>query len=115
MENIEPVIDFEQFLKLDLRVGTVRSARPNAAARVPSYVLEIDFGPLGVKTSSAQLTERYRPEDLVGRQVVAVVNFPPKRVAGVKSEVLVLAAVDESAGTTLLALTHPVADGTRVA
>ena len=114
-ENAKPAVDFEHFLKLDVRVGTVRSARPNAAARTPSYVLEIDFGPLGKKTSSAQLTERYRPDDLVGWQVVAVLNFPAKRVAGVKSEVLVLAAVDEAAGTTLLALTHPVADGTRVA
>ena len=78
-------------------------------------MLRIDFGPLGLRTSSAQLTERYAAEGLVGRQVVAVVNFPPKRVAGVKSEVLVLGAVDAAAGTTLLVPTHPVADGTRVA
>lgn len=115
MEPLEPTVDFEHFSKLDLRVGTVRRAEPNAAARVSSYVLRIDFGPLGAKTSSAQLTGRYAPEDLVGRQVVAVVNVAPKRVAGVKSEVLVLAAVDEAVGTALLALTHPVADGTRVA
>lgn len=108
-------IDFEYFSKVAMHVGTVRSATPNAKARRPAYVLEIDFGPLGVKTASAQLTERYKAEDLVGRQVVAVVNFPPKRVAGVRSEVLVLAAVDEAAGTTLLAPTHPVADGTRIA
>lgn len=108
-------VHFEHFVKLELRVGTVRRAASNAKARLPSYILEIDFGPLGLKSSSAQLTERYTPDDLVGQQVVAVVNLPPKRVAGVKSEVLVLAAVDEAVGTTLLALTHPVADGTRVA
>ena len=110
-----PGIDFEHFAKVELRVGTVRYAAPNREARVPAYVLQIDFGPLGMKTSSAQLTERYTPEDLVGRQVVAVINVPPKRVAGVRSEVLVLAAVDESDGTTLLAPAHPVADGTRIA
>ncbi len=108
-------ISFEDFLRVDLRVGTVRSAALNPKARKPAYVLEIDFGPLGTRTSSAQLTERYAPEDLVGRQVVAVLNFPPKRVAGAKSEVLVLGAVGDVAGTTLLTLTHPVADGTRVA
>ena len=114
-ENALPCVDFEHFLKLDVRIGTVLHAVLNEKARVPSYVLQIDFGPLGVKSSSAQLTERYPPDDLVGRQVVAVVNFPAKRVAGVKSEVLVLAAVDEAVGTTLLAVTHPVADGTRIA
>lgn len=106
---------FEDFLRADLRVGTVRSAEPNPKARKPAYVLTIDFGPLGTRTSSAQLTERYAAEDLVGRQVVAVVNFPPKRVAGVTSEVLVLGAVDAAAGTTLLVPSHAVADGTRVA
>ena len=115
MKKPAPEIDFEDFSKVAIHVGTVRSAVPNAAARRPAYVLEIDFGPLGMRTASAQLTERYDPEGLVGRQVVAVLNFPPKRVAGVRSEVLVLAAVDEAAGTTLLTPTHPVADGTRIA
>jgi tRNA-binding protein len=108
-------ITLDEFLRADLRVGTVRSAALNPKARKPAYVLKIDFGPLGLRTSSAQLTERYAAEDLVGRQVVAVVNFPPKRVAGVTSEVLVLGAVDDEVGTTLLAPTHRVADGTRVA
>lgn len=108
-------ITFDEFMRADLRVGTVRGAAPNPKARKPAYVLTIDFGPLGTRTSSAQITERYAGEDLVGRQVVAVVNFPPKRVAGVTSEVLVLGAVDEAVGTTLLTLTHRVADGTRVA
>lgn len=108
------MIDFADFERVDIRVGTVLSAAPNPAARRPAYVLRIDFGPLGVRTSSAQLTEHYTPEALVGRQVAAVVNFAPKRVAGVKSEVLVLASVGAE-GTVLLAPTQPVADGARVA
>lgn len=108
-------IEYDDFAKLDLRVGTVRHAEPNAKAHVPAYVLTVDFGALGTRTSSAQLTERYAPDDLVGLQVVAVVNFPPKRIAGVKSEVLVLGVMDEAKGTTLLVPTHPVADGTRIA
>jgi tRNA-binding protein len=109
-----PPISFDDFLRMDLRVGTVRSAERNPKARKPAYVLTIDFGPLGLRTSSAQLTERYTAEDLVGRQVVAVVNVLPKRVAGVTSEVLVLGAVGEGVGTTLLVPTHCVADGTRI-
>lgn len=99
----------------DLRVGTVVAARVNPAARKPALVLEIDFGPLGRRTSSAQIAALYTPETLVGRQVVAVVNLPPRRVAGVVSEVLVLAAVDPAAGTVLLAPERRVADGTPVA
>ena len=75
-------IAFDDFLKVDVRVGTVLSAAPTPAARKPAYVLEVDFGPaLGRKNTSAQLTELYAPEQLVGRQVAAVVNFPPKRIA----------------------------------
>ena len=101
--------------RLDLRVGTVLACEPNAKARVPAYVLRIAFGAEGVKTSSAQLTERYAPDDLIGRQVVCACGFPPKRVAGVRSECLVLAAVPDGGATTLLALEAPVPDGTRVA
>ncbi len=108
-------ITYNDFAKVDLRVGTVRHAEVNAKARVPAYVLTVDLGPLGTKTSSAQLTERYAPEEIVGLQVIAVVNFPPKRIAGVKSEVLILGVMDETAGTTLLIPTHSVADGTRIA
>ncbi len=109
-----PPIGFADFERVDVRVGTVLSAETNPKARRPAYVLRIDFGPLGVKTSSAQLTERYEPEDLVGRQVAAVVNFEPKRVAGVGSEVLVLASVGED-GAVLLSPTQPVGNGSRVA
>lgn len=114
MEPPLTTIDFEDFLKVEIRAGTVLSAAVNPKAQRPAYVLTLDFGPLGVKTSSAQITEHYAPEDLVGRQVVAVVNFPPKRVAGVTSEVLVLAVVSERDGTVLLAPTQPVENGARV-
>ena len=113
--NGEPMITFDDFLKVEIHTGTVLSARLNEKARKPAYVLEVDFGDaLGVKTTSAQLTDRYTPDDLPGKQVVAVTNFPPLRVAGVKSEVLVLGAVDDG-GVTLLAPDSPVANGLRVA
>ena len=89
---------FDEFLNLDLRVGTVLSAEPLQGAIKPAYRMEIDFGPeIGVKRSSGQYTVNYEPEAMVGRQIVAVVNFPPRRVAGFMSEVLVLAAPDPHA------------------
>jgi tRNA-binding protein len=103
------------FFAYDLRVGTVIAAEPNSGARVPAYILTIDFGPLGRRTTSAQLTRRYRPDDLVGRQVVAVVNFPPKRIAGVKSEVLVLGGIPGAGDVVLLAPDHTIPDGTPIA
>jgi tRNA-binding protein len=108
-------IDFEDFARVDIRVGTVIGAALNPAARKSAYVLEIDFGPeLGRKTSSAQLTELYAPEQLQGRQVAAVVNFPPKRIAGVKSEVLVLGFPDAESRVVLVTVDHPVPDGGRL-
>lgn len=86
-----PEVTFEDFARIDVRVGRVLEAVPNPKARNPSYVLKIDFGPqIGIRTSSAQIVEAYSAEDLVGRLVMGVVNFPPRRVAGVKSEVLTL-------------------------
>ena len=83
--------EFEDFLKLDIRVGTVVSAKPFEKARKPAYQLEIDFGStLGIKRSSAQITDKYTPEELIGRQILAVVNFPPRQIANFFSEVLVL-------------------------
>jgi tRNA-binding protein len=111
----EPTIEFSHFLGVELRVGRVRSTRLNPKAQRPAYVMEVDFGDaLGVKTTSAQVTTNYTADALVGRLVIAVMNFPPKRVAGVKSEVLVLAAVDDTAGTVLLSPERDVALGTRV-
>lgn len=102
------------FETMDLRIGTIVEAARNEQARAPAYILRLDFGPLGMKTSSAQITERYTPNDLIGRQVVAVVNLPVRRVAGVKSEVLVLGALEEG-GVNLLRPDEPAPNGTRVA
>ena len=104
------------FFSIDMRVGTVVSADPFPEARKPAIKLAIDFGPeLGVKRSSAQLTRRYSPSALVGRQVVAAVNLGTRRIAGYVSEVLVLGGVPEEGDVVLLALDAPVPDGTRIA
>jgi len=96
-------------------VGTVVDAVTHATARKPSYRLKIDFGDVGIKSSSAQLTERYDPETLVGRQVVAVLNFPPRRVADFTSEVLVLGAMVTAKDVVLLEPAEPVHNGTSIA
>lgn len=103
----------DDFLKLDVRIGTVIHAEPLKKARKPAIILKIDFGELGMKQSSAQITDKYSPEDLIGRQVVAVVNFPPRRIAGFTSEVLVLGG-DEEGGVTLLSPDEKVKNGTPV-
>jgi tRNA-binding protein len=96
------VAGVEEFQQIDLRVGRVLEAAPLPRARTPAYALRVDFGPLGVKRSSAQLTGLYRAQELVGRLVVAVVNFPPRRVAGFESEVLVLGVPDGEGRVVLL-------------
>ncbi len=103
----------DTFFACDLRVGTVLACVPNAKARKPAYKLTIDFGALGIKTSSAQITARYQPEDLIGKQIVAVVNFPVRQVASVLSECLVL-AVDSPTGLVTLTVDQPVGNGVRV-
>ena len=105
----------EEFGAIDIRVGTVLEAAPFPDARKPSIKMVIDFGPeLGVRRSSAQLTVHYEPAALVGRQVVAVVNFPPRRIAGFASEVLVLGAMPSPTEVVLLAVDQAVANGTRI-
>ncbi|HET8839017.1 MAG TPA: tRNA-binding protein [Flavobacteriaceae bacterium] len=95
-------INWKDFEKVDMRVGTVIAVRPFPEARKPAYQLEIDFGPeIGMKKTSAQITERYEPEDLLNRQIIAVVNFPKKQIAHFMSECLILGTVDGSSVTLL--------------
>ena len=104
----------EAFQALDLRVGRILTAEPLAGARKPAYKLSIDLGPLGVKGSSAQLTDLYAPQDLIGRLVVCAVNLGSRRIAGFVSEVLVLGAPDEAARVVLLAVERAVPLGGKV-
>ena len=108
-------VDVGQFLAIDVRAGTVVTAEPFPEARKPALKLVIDFGPaIGRKRSSAQIAEHYAPERLVGRQVVAVVNLPPRRIGSFVSEVLVLGLPDPAGAVVLLAPDQPVADGARM-
>jgi tRNA-binding protein len=105
----------DDFLTLDIRVGTVVEAAPFPEARKPAIKLTIDFGPeLGLRQSSAQLTMHYAPAALVGRQVIGVVNFPTRRIAGFSSEVLVLGAMPSPTEVVLLLPDQPVANGVRI-
>ena len=107
-----PAISWEDFEKVDVRVGRVTGANPFPEARKPSIKLTVDFGlEVGTRRTSAQLTAHYEPEGLIGRQVVAVVNFPPKRIAGFKSEVLVLGVPDENGDVVLISPDHDVPPG----
>ena len=107
-------LGWSDFEKVDMRVGTVVRAEPFLEARKPAYKLWIDLGPLGEKRSSAQITDHYRPEDLVGRQVVCVVNFPPKRIGPFVSEVLVLGAYLNGHEVILLRPDRDVELGSRI-
>jgi tRNA-binding protein len=107
-------IGWSDFERVDMRVGIVLRAEPFPEARKPAYKLWIDLGPLGEKRSSAQITDRYRPEDLVGRPVVCVVNFPPKRIGPFVSEVLVMGAYAANGEVILLRPDHDVDRGSRI-
>jgi len=108
-------ISFDEFLKVDIRVGTIVSVHPFPEARKPAFKLQIDFGKdIGLKKSSAQLTKYYTPETLQGRQVAAVVNFPPRQIGPFMSEVLTLGFPDAEGEVVLVAVERPVPDGGRL-
>lgn len=110
-----PQIDFDDFLKVDIRVGTIIEALPFPEVRKPAFKLKIDFGEaIGTKRSSAQITVHYRVEELVGRQVVGVVNFPPRQIGPFMSEVLTLGFADENGDIVLLEPERPVPNGSRM-
>ena len=105
---------FDDFMKLDIRVGTIVSAKNFEKARKPAYQLEVDLGgELGIRRSSAQITDHYRPEELVGKQVLAVVNFPPRQIANFFSEILVLGTYSEG-GVVLIRPDKPVKNGDKL-
>ena len=109
------MISWNDFEKIDIRVGTILEAAPFPKAKKPAYQLTIDFGDLGIKRSSAQITALYTPEELAGRQVVAVVNFPVKQIANFFSECLVLGVYTEDSNVVLLQPGQKVINGSRIA
>lgn len=109
-----PDIQYPDFEKIEIRTGTILKAEIFPEARKPAFKLKIDFGPLGVRNSSAQITQLYKPDDLTGRQVVAVVNFPAKQIANFISECLVLGVADMEGNVVLLQPERKVGNGERV-
>ena len=108
-------ITYGDFERVDIRVGTIVEAEPFPEARKPAIKMLIDFGPeIGVKKSSAQITVHYKPEELVGRQVLGVVNFPPRQIGPVRSEVLTLGFEDENGAIVLAGVDHPVPNGKKM-
>lgn len=108
-------IEWDDFQRVELRIGTVVSAEANVKALKPAYVLQVDLGELGVKTSSAQLTAHYSSSELLGRQVLCVCNFAPKRIAGVRSEILVTGVYDAENRVVLASFDKPLPNGARLA
>jgi|SRR5690606_21186280 len=112
--EMENSLNWDEFTKVEMAVGTIVSAEVFKEARKPAYRMQIDFGPLGLKKTSAQITDRYRAEDLPGRQVIAVVNFPPKQIANLMSECLVLGSVGPNGEVILLQPERGVENGSRI-
>jgi tRNA-binding protein len=114
MQQPEGTITWPDFEKIDIRVGTITEAKPFPKAKKPAFQLTIDFGPLGTRRSSAQITTYYTPDILMGLQVIAVVNFPPKNIGGFLSECLVLGIYDENKDVVLIQPAHPVSNGLKI-
>ncbi len=108
------MINIKDFGKLDLRIGTILKAESVKKAQKPAYLLEIDFGKLGIKKSSAQITDLYQPNDLVGKQIVAVVNLSPKKIAGIASEVLVLGVNNKDRAVVVLEPQKNILNGAKI-
>ena len=108
------MISWEDFEKIDIRVGTILEVDDFAKARNPSYKLKIDFGIIGIKNSSAQITALYNKEELIGKQIIAVINFPPKQIASFFSECLVLGVYNDNNEVVLLQPTHATSNGNKI-
>ncbi len=113
---MENPLTWSEFERIHMHVGLVRNARVFEEARIPAYIIDVDFGPeIGTRKTSAQVTSRYHPEELIGKKVVAVTNFPPKQIGPIQSEFLLLGALDKVRGTAVLEVSDDVAPGTRIA
>ena len=108
------MITWNDFEKIDIRVGTILAAQAFEKAKQPAYQLSIDFGDTGIKKSSAQITHLYSMEDLIGKQIIAVVNFPPKQIANFFSECLVLGVYNNNKEVVLLAVDKPILNGSKI-
>lgn len=113
MNPSEDPIQWSDFSKIEIRVGTIIEAEVFKEAQKPAYKLIVDFGELGQRKTSAQITKLYSPDTIIGKQVIAVVNFPPKQIANIRSECLILGAVDGE-DVTLLTTDNPVKNGLRI-
>ena len=107
-------ITFSYFAKIDIRVGTIIHAEVFAEAKIPAYKVTIDFGEIGIKKTSAQITKLYQPSDLIDKQVVAVVNFPTKQIANFRSECLILGVVGDENMVSLLSPNHKMKNGLKI-
>lgn len=108
------VLEWREFMKVEMRVGTILSVEIFKEAQNPAYKMTVDFGEYGIRKTSAQITNLYEPEELTGNQVVAVINFPPKQIANIMSECLVLGGVGDDKEVTLIQPGKPVKNGTRI-
>lgn len=108
------MITWNDFEKIDIRVGTILTAQPFEKAKQPAYQLSINFGDMGIKKSSAQITHLYSVEDLIGKQIIAVVNFPPKQIANFFSECLVLGVYNNNKEVVLLGVDKPIKNGSKI-